>query len=50
MQVDKKQLIEHLNTCIEIESMKKDERTAIVLSNLKEDIVDGSFDYGKARD
>jgi hypothetical protein len=50
MQVDKQQLIEHLNTCIEIEGNKEDVRTANVLTNLKEDIVDGTFDYGKARD
>jgi hypothetical protein len=50
MQVDKQQIIEHLDACIEIESMKEDVRTATVLSNLKEEIVDGSFDYGKARD
>ncbi|MCD9026031.1 hypothetical protein [Cohnella silvisoli] len=50
MQVDKQQIVEHLQTCIEIESKKDDERTAKVLGNLRQEILDGSFDYGGTRD
>ncbi|MFD2334753.1 hypothetical protein ACFSR7_36380 [Cohnella sp. GCM10020058] len=49
-QVDKQQLIEHLEVCAGIEEKKDDQRTATVLRNLIEDVEDGAFDYGVARD
>jgi len=49
-QVNKEQLVEHLNEMITIERMREDERTAIVLTNLKQEIKDGEFDYGKPYD
>lgn len=45
--LDKKQLLEHLETCI---SIARDEKVALVIRNLKQEIESGSFDYGVARD
>ncbi|RED54780.1 hypothetical protein DFP95_12136 [Cohnella lupini] len=50
LQVNKEQIVQHLETCIEIESKKDDDRTAKVLGNLRQEILEGSFDYGGIRD
>lgn len=49
-QVDKQQLIEHLQMCVVIEEKREDQRTATVIRNLIEDVKDGAFDYGVTRD
>lgn len=47
MQVDKKQIIEHLTAMIEIEG---DSKTGTVLRNLRQELIDDEFAYGKPFD
>jgi hypothetical protein len=49
-QVDKIQLTEHLDTCIQVSESKEEKKVSDVLRNLKQEINDGAFDYGALRD